>query len=189
MLVKIFGYIRLQFLLSSVCLVCKRVYRLIESTSVLWSDVDFDFCLHLNKTALSRILSHSRHIHTLLLSCCTLDATVPEIDNVFSKASFTNLIWITLSRAPIATLCFLLEAKHLVIIDVSECTNLLDDDLCVLKTCEKLKQLYVSFTKIQPNTLQAVCYNEPLVVFDACNIPLDMEKCRSILDNTIGHIV
>jgi hypothetical protein len=34
-----------------------------------------------------------------------------------------------------------------------------------------------------------VCYNKPLVVLDACNIPLDMEKCRSILDNTIGHIV
>lgn len=168
---------------------CRRLHRIVESTSKLWAHIEFDFILTLDKKTLTRILKHSRQIRTLLFDSAVLDGIdLNDFNWIFQEASFCNIVWLNLSRTPISTLCFLTETRHLEIFNASECKNLLDEEFSVLQTCNKLEHLYVSFTKITPETVEKICFGKPIVVLDACEIYFDVPQCQRILKNTIGHI-
>jgi hypothetical protein len=169
--------------------VCKRFRELIISTSGLWKSVDFKFPLELSKENLQYILCHSRKINELHLPCTTYKCSIPETDWVFTRSNFNSLVWLNLSEAPISTLCFLYGAPNLMILDLSGCKHLFDEDFYVLKSCHKLEQLYLGFTHVKAETLETICRNKALSVVDACEIYLQIDHCRNILENTIGHIV
>jgi len=162
---------------------------IIQTSSVLWADISFTHQVDLNKKAIETILSRSKDIINIQLPCSTYNLEAPQLDRALTLANFKKLDWLNLSEAPISTICFLYGAPYLRIIDVSGCTLLVDDDFVVLKDCHKLEQVYISFTNITQPTLKCVCDGKPLVVVDACDILLDIEHCRDILENSYGHIV
>ena len=188
-LIIVLNLIELQELLTSVNRVCKRFNNIIKTRSVLWTHVSFPYQLEVSTDDLKTILSHSNGIADLDLPCTVFHSSVPEIDRIFTKANFKALDYLNLSDAPISTLCFLFTAPNLRILNLSGCKLLVDEDFQVLKHCNNIEQLYLSFTKISQSTLQYVCFNKPLIVVDACNIPLDIIHCRNILLNVHGHLV
>ena len=189
MIVTIFNFLELEDLLTKVNRVCKQFYSLIKETSTLWRNIDFFHPVELTEENLSLILRHSRKIQTCFLPYATSLCSSSKIDRILTRADFRSLVCLNLSDSKLSTLCFLYEAHNLELVNLSGCTNLVDEDFLVLKENAKLEHIYVSFTRISPNTLQIICENKPLIVVDACNVKLNVEECRNILINTRGDIV
>ena len=189
LLVVIFFYIQIQDLLTTVNRVCRRFYELIKYTPVLWSVVHLDYPLKVSKENLEVLLTYSTKKKTLLLPCTSVLCNIPETDWLFTTVNFKTLVWLDLTDVRISTLCFLYSAPQLKTLNVSGCKQLIDEDFLVLKSCQKLEQIYVSFTNIAPETLELICQNKALIVVDACDVHLQLDQCRNILANTVGHIV
>jgi hypothetical protein len=143
----------------------------------------------LTEDSLCHVLRHSRIIESFLLPCATCQCTPAKLDRFFTLADFSSLVWIDITDSKLSTLCFLYGAPNLEIVNLSGCRNLIDDDCLVLKESKKLEQIYVSFTKILPETLQIICENKPLISVDACGVKLNIDNCRNILQNTRGELV
>ena len=107
----------------------------------------------------------------------------PGIDFLFitELSNAKSLTLLDITDCPVSTLCFLKFLPNLEILNVSDCKNLVDADFHVLKSCGNLRQLYVSFTKVKPNTLLSVCDYLTLIILDVSGIPLNFRQCERLL--------
>jgi hypothetical protein len=117
-----------------------------------------------------------------MLPYTTFRCEVPNIDILFCKHfSGLNLFWLSLSRCPISTICFLTDCPKLEILDLSECSNLVDDDFKAIKSCRHLSQLNVAFTQITPSMLIELCKYIALITLDVTGVKLGLQDCEEIL--------
>lgn len=186
-LVQILAFFPIQDLLQSVATTCKRLHSIIECNSVLWSDFA-PYCFSLaTKEHLQRICSHSLALTRFVIPYGSFDCSPPDIDFIFSTSlcNAKSLCWLDVTNCKLSTLCFLNFLPNLEILNVSDCRNLVDADFQAVKSCDKLTQLYVSFTRIKPDTIVSICAKLTLTVLDASGIPLQVGHCERILSHVL----
>ena len=182
-LVKIFSYFTISELLQTVARTCKHLNSIVECNSTLWSRFAPDWFSLVTKEQLHRILRHSVALTEFAIPYGSYMCLAPDIDFLFitELSNAKSLTWLDITDCPVSTLCFLKFLPNIEILNVSDCKNLVDADFHVLKFCGKLCQLYVSFTKVTPDTLLSVCDSLTLIVLDVSGIPLNFRQCERLL--------
>lgn len=182
-LVQILSHIQLTELLQSVNRTCWRLNKIIEHNSSLWKDITTDFCVELNKTDLKRILRHAHGFESFLFPFAHMKCSSFEIDFLFSSnlVNAKKMYWLDISLCKLSTLCFLQFLPSLKILNVSECSNLIDEDFKVLSLCTELDQLYLSYTNISISTINSVCSVLDLIVLDLSGIQITTDVCENII--------
>jgi len=119
----------------------------------------------------------------MLFSGALDDCRVCDIDynfiKYFDKAK--SLFWMTLVDAPISTLGFLVNVPNLQILNLTGCKNLVDADFLAVASCKNLDQLYLSFTKVSPETLINITTGKRLTALDVSGVKLKLQHCHDIL--------
>lgn len=188
-LVHILKFIELQELLLNVCKVNKKLYNIVNQTSFLWKIVEFEFPLDLQQEDLEHIFTHSVGIRMFHIPCATLHIPSNELDFLFTtRLSIANLYSLDITGCRVSTLCFLKCFKNLHELNISECPNLVDEDLEAVRSLMQLESLYTSFTKIEPDTIVSVCSSLPnLKLLDVSGIQLTIEHCANILTDHLQY--
>lgn len=188
-IVEIFTNITITDLLLYVAPTCKYLNDIINENSKLWRDIDLDFPLVANLDTLKRILNHSFGFKSFLIPYAELTCTVYEIDFLLTRTlpNSKSLFWLDISRCRLSTLCFLNLMPHLQILNISECTNLVDSDFQVLEQCKSLDQLYMSYNNVEPETVVRVCSELKLTVLDLSGVRMKVSQCDKILKPVMLH--
>jgi hypothetical protein len=171
---------------------CKTFCKIISNTHVLWEDFEFDHegQLSITEVDLERILQHSIYFRKCIFPPFSLKCEGFEIDFYFSRyLKSKKLYWLTLTDLPISTLCFIKNTPNIQILDLSGCTNLIDDDFRVLKKTRDIDQLYLSFTNITGKTLIEIVCDKTLIVLDVCGVRLSLENCKTILHSCFSSLL
>jgi len=182
-IVLILQFLPLQTLLTRVNRVCWKIHDINEK------DIYFDYHIRISCDDLRKLRIHSRKAQSIHLPHSTYEISSPDIDSVLTLSKFDLLIWSDLSQAPVSTLCFLYNAQNIELVNLSECQCLKDSDFVALKKCEKLEQLYVSFTRVSGQTLEDISFEKPLRVVDACEITLIVQQYRNIRMKTTVDVL
>lgn len=184
-IVKILSEISLTELLQTVNRTCKKLHAIIESNSFLWRDIEPDFCVSLTANDLERILKHSIYFETFDIPFVEIKCQTYEIDFLFSTnlCNCKYLYLLNISKSAVSTICFLRHMPLLQILNVSECSNLVDADFSVLSTCKNLNQLYVSYTNISSRSIINICSKLNLLVLDLSGIRVNVH----VLDRVINE--
>lgn len=182
-LLKILSLIRIQDLLQSVSRTCKKLHDIIENYSRLWRHFSPDHCDLVTKEQLMRILNHSVGFYEFVIPYCSYVCCPPDVDFLFTTGlcNAKLLYWLDITGCEVSTLCFLNFLPNIEILNLSECKNLVDVDFQAIRSCKKLSQCYVSFTKIKPETIVSLCDDVRLSVLDTSGIPIKLTHCRRIL--------
>ena len=182
-LVKIFAHIELQDLILNVSRTCKRFYMVVDGNSVLWRHFSVDCAVEAEEGHLSKILRHSISFLEFLIPYASLNVSVSAIDFHLTTGlcNAKQLYWLDLSGCKLSTLSFLQFMPNVEILNVSECTNLIDADFDVITNLNNLNQLFVSFTNVKPETIIRICESSTLTVLDTSGIPLNIEQCARVL--------
>jgi len=192
-LVRVLRYISIFELLTSVNRTCKTFYNLIAQTSVLWEHFEFeqlDGPLSISRTDLELILTHARAFKTFILPPLAVSCNGFDLDLLFANfLKSCKLSWLTLTDLPLSTLCFLVNTPNIEVLNLSGCTNLVDEDFMVLKTVTHVDQLYLSFTNISNNTLCEIVRGKSLLVLDVCGVPLTIATCHQVLSATHTSLI
>jgi hypothetical protein len=179
------SYLRLEELLTNTNRTCKAFNNIITTTSYLWREFEFDNPVHFYKGTLERIFQHSRKFESFIIPASGYSYLAPDIDFLFSKHFQGNkLYWLNISQCPISTLCFLKQCLNLQILSVDGCKNLVDEDFLAIRYCNKIDQLYVSFTRISPNTIIKILEQNQLIVLDACGVQFSLEQCSAVMETS-----
>lgn len=189
-LVKIFSHLDIQELLKTVSVTHTRFNEIVKKTSCLWKHFSFDHPLELTLTNFRNILDHSSAFLEFLIPGVTLHLGSSEIDFelVTKLSNAKNLYWLDLTGCRLSTLCFLPMLCNLEILNVSECTNLVNEDFEIISKLANLDHLYVSFTNIRPDTIAFVCESLTLSVLDISGIKLNIEQCVRILQPDLAYL-
>lgn len=167
---------------------CKKLN--IDHTHVLWKNFEFNDTLKLSKKDIEYILKHSIQFENLNLACTTFTCYFGEIDYAFPRRlNGTHLILLNLSETRISTLCFLLESPNIEILDLSGCKNLIDEDFLIIRKCQKVEQLYLSFTHVSTESLKAITYSLTLFTLDVCGIKFSLADCDAILRHSYKSLL
>lgn len=183
-LIHILRNITLHELLENVSKVNKRLNEVINHTSSLWWDFDFDFPLELTEENLLTILTHSVGIKNFRIPYATLNVFSYVLDFQFTtQLPKANLVSLDLSGCRVSTLCFLHQlAGSLKELNVSECDNLVDEDFEAIQTLPLLETLYMSFNQIDPSVIVRVCRPlNKLKTLDVSGIKLSVIHCAAIV--------
>lgn len=182
-LVKILSYISIADLLQTVARTCRHLNAIIECNSRLWSSFAPDHFSLVTKEQLHRILRHSVALTEFVVPYGSYACLAPDIDFLFitELTNAKSLTWLDITDCPVSTLCFLKFLPNVEILNVSDCKNLVNADFHVIKSCNNLSQLYLSFTKITPKKIVSICESLTLIVLDISGIPIHLGQCERLL--------
>lgn len=188
-LVHILNFIELQELLLNVSKVNKRFHYLINETSSLWKNFEFDFPLEFEYKHLENVVKHSKGIQRFHIPYATVHASSYELDFLFStQLSRANVYSLDLTGCRLSTLCFLQCFRNLQILNISECKNIISEDLEAVLPLTQLERLYISFTNIEPDTIVRVCSRlSNLILLDVSGIKLTVVHCANILTDKLRY--
>ena len=164
-------------------------YNIVNNSSTVWKNIQFNHCVCVDSTALKSIKKHPRNVEKLLLPYSIWSIKTFELDFVLAHSNLKKLRCLNIAEAPLSTLCFIHCSTNLKVVDVSGCSNLCDRDFEVLVDCSKLEKLYVSFTSISPERLKCICNRKSFTILDACNVQLQIVYCENILSNIVGTLL
>jgi len=110
-------------------LVLIHILKFVSLQELLLNIIDFPLDLH--REHLEHVLHHSIGIHIFNIPYSTLPSH--ELDFLFTtQLSSANLYSLDITGCRLSTLCFLKSFKHLKNFNISECPNLVDEDLEVI---------------------------------------------------------
>ena len=186
-LVYIFRFLGIEELLTRVNRTCTVFNELIKKSSILWERFEFEDLtepLNIKKDDLSFILKHSAAFRTFILPPSSVFCKSYEIDYLFSTLLHSkSLYWLTLTDLPISTLCFITYTPNIEVLNLTGCTNLVDNDFLILQNATKLDQIYLSFTSVQPTTVCKIVKGKNLTVIDVCGVQFTISQCREVLQH------
>ena len=166
-LIRIFFFLDLENLLLIINRVCTRFYNLHEKTPVLWKICEFYEHLIIKEEDFPYIFQHAIKFNFFNIIYCTYTGHHYSFDYYcVTKLSNSNqLTWLNLTGTPISTTCFLQLLPNLEILDLSQCPNLNDNDFHAASVCHKLKTLHLSFSYLDPKTVQTLSHVHQLYKF------------------------
>lgn len=187
---EIFKYLALSTLLQSVNRTCRKFYKIVKNTSILWRNFEFDTPLFLTTTTVKDIFRHSPCFRRFLLTTESISCSTAFLDLTFVQGFHKayHLTWLDLTDSKLSTLCFLTYTLNLEILNLSGCRNLVDDDFRVITNCSKLDQLYVSFTAISPGVIVEISEKLDLISLDACAVHFTLIECKSCSKSTVSNV-